>query len=144
MKKLLLVADAQEDRAALASILAAEFSVTVAAGAEEGLTALAAGGDFAYRAFSCGSQALLPDPVPVTGRLILVEGAYALLPDWGPYCDLALFLQVSQEEQQGRLLLRNGARGMVPFLTRWIPREEAYFAACDVRARCDAVVDGEE
>ena len=110
----------------------------------EVLEPLAAGGDFAYRAFSCGSQALLPDPVPVTGRLILVEGAYALLPDWGPYYDLALFLQVSQEEQQGRLLLRNGARGMVPFLTRWIPREEAYFAACDVRARCDAVVDGEE
>ena len=110
----------------------------------EVLEPLAAGGDFAYRAFSCGSQALLPDPVPVTGRLILVEGAYALLPDWGPYCDLALFLQVSQEEQQGRLLLRNGARGMVPFLTRWIPREESYFTACDVRARCDALVDGEE
>ena len=110
----------------------------------EVLEPLAAGGDFAYRAFSCGSQALLPDPVPVTGRLILVEGAYALLPDWGPYCDLALFLQVSQEEQQGRLLLRNGARGMVPFLTRWIPREESYFSACSVKTRCDEIVDGED
>ena len=108
------------------------------------LEPLRAGGDFDYAPFSCAQQALLPDKVTVTGRLIVVEGAYALLPDWGPYCDLALFLQVSQEEQQGRLLLRNGARGMVPFLTRWIPREEAYFAACDVRARCDAVVDGEE
>ena len=112
--------------------------------AGEVLEPLSRGGDFAYRAFSCAEQALLPDKVPVSGRLVVVEGAYALLPDWGPYCDLALFLQVSQEEQQGRLLLRNGARGMVPFLTRWIPREEAYFAACDVRARCDAVVDGEE
>ena len=109
----------------------------------EVLSPLARGGDFAYRAFSCAEQALLPDPVPVAGRLVIVEGAYALLPDWGPYYDLALFLQVSQEEQQGRLLLRNGARGMVPFLTRWIPREESYFAACGVRARCDAVVDGE-
>lgn len=107
------------------------------------LDPLAAGGDFAYRAFSCGEQALLPDKVPVTGRLIIVEGAYALLPVWGKYYDLALFLQVSQEEQQGRLLLRNGARGMVPFLTRWIPREESYFAACDVKNRCDAIVDGE-
>ena len=100
--------------------------------------------DFVYTPFSCEKQALLPDPVPVIGRLVIVEGAYALLPDWGRYYDLALFLQVSMEEQQGRLLLRNGARGMVPFLKRWIPREEAYFAACDVRDRCDAVVDGEE
>ncbi len=109
----------------------------------EVLLPLQAGADFAYTPFSCREQALLKEPVAVQGPLIVVEGAYALLPEWGKYYDLALFLQVSQEEQQGRLLLRNGARGMVPFLTRWIPREESYFAACGVRARCDAVVDGE-
>ena len=109
----------------------------------EVLEPLSRGGDFAYRAFSCQRQSLLPDPVPVIGRLVIVEGAYALLPDWGEYWDLALFLQVSMEEQQGRLLLRNGARGMVPFLTRWIPREESYFSACRVKDRCDETVDGE-
>ena len=109
----------------------------------EVLSPLAARESFAYAPFSCQEQALLPEKVAVSGRLIVVEGAYALLPDWGKYYDLALFLQVSAEEQQGRLLLRNGARGMVPFLQRWIPREESYFAACDVRARCDAIVDGE-
>ena len=109
----------------------------------EVLAPLAVGKDFAYRAFSCQEQALRPAPVPVTGRLVIVEGAYALLPAWGRYWDLSLFLQVSMEEQQGRLLLRNGAKGMVPFLTRWIPREESYFVACDVKDRCDAVVDGE-
>ena len=108
------------------------------------LAPLKAGADFSYSAFSCQEQSLLPDKVQVSGRLVVVEGAYALLPVWGKYWDLALFLQVSAEEQQGRLLLRNGARGMVPFLTRWIPREESYFAACDVKIRCDAVVDGEE
>ena len=110
----------------------------------EVLAPLSAGKDFAYSAFSCQDQALLPDRVTVTGPLVIVEGAYALLPDWGKYYDLALFLQVSQEEQQGRLLLRNGAKGMVPFLKGWIPREESYFAACRVQDRCDAVVDGEE
>jgi len=109
----------------------------------EVLSPLAAGADFDYAPFSCKEQALLPERTPVTGRLIVVEGAYALLPAWGRYWDLSLFLQVSQEEQQGRLLLRNGARGMVPFLKRWIPREEAYFAACHVRNRCDQIVDGE-
>ena len=109
----------------------------------EVLVPLKAGADFAYAPFSCQEQSLLPDKVQVSGRLIIVEGAYALLPAWGKYYDLSLFLQVSEEEQQGRLLLRNGARGMVPFLTRWIPREESYFAACDVRARCDEIVDGE-
>ena len=107
------------------------------------LSPLSEGADFAYAPFSCKEQALLPDKVSVSGRLVVVEGAYALLPDWGKYYDLALFLQVSPEEQQGRLLLRNGAKGMVPFLMRWIPREESYFKACDVKARCDAVVNGE-
>ncbi len=110
----------------------------------EVLSPLSAGRDFAYAPFSCEEQALLPDKVAVTGPLVVVEGAYALLPEWGRYWDLSLFLQVSAEEQQGRLLLRNGAKGMVAFLTRWIPREESYFAACDVKSRCDAVVDGEE
>ena len=110
---------------------------------KEVLAPLAAGQDFSYAPFSCEDQALLPDKVEVSGRLVVVEGAYALLPDWGSYYDLALFLQVSMEEQQGRLLLRNGAKGMVPFLMRWIPREEAYFKACEVRSRCDALVDGE-
>ena len=109
----------------------------------EVLAPMAAGADFTYTPFSCQEQALLPEKVAVSGRLVVVEGAYALLPAWGRYWDLALFLQVSMEEQQGRLLLRNGAKGMVPFLTRWIPREEAYFQACDVKARCDAIVDGE-
>ena len=109
----------------------------------EVLSPLAAGVDFSYAPFSCKEQALLSDKAQVTGRLIVVEGAYALLPAWGRYWDLSLFLQVSQEEQQGRLLLRNGARGMVPFLKRWIPREEAYFTACHVRNRCDEIVDGE-
>ncbi len=109
----------------------------------EVLEPLKAGRDFCYAPFSCKEQALLPEKTAVSGRLIVVEGAYALLPDWGKYWDLALFLQVSMEEQQGRLLLRNGAKGMVPFLMRWIPREEAYFTACDVKSRCDAVVDGE-
>ena len=111
---------------------------------QEVLRPLAAGRDFAYTPFSCQDQALLPEKVPVTGPLVVVEGAYALLPEWGQYYDLALFLQVSMEEQQGRLLLRNGAKGMVPFLQRWIPREEAYFAACNVKARCDFLVDAEQ
>lgn len=110
----------------------------------EVLAPLTAGVGFAYTPFSCQEQSLLPEKVPVSGRLVVVEGAYALLPAWDKYYDLALFLQVSAEEQQGRLLLRNGARGMVAFLKRWIPREESYFATCHVRTRCDAVVDGEE
>ena len=107
----------------------------------EVLTPLQEGSAFCYRPFSCKSQSLL-DPVPVSGPLIVVEGAYALLPRWGQYYDLALFLTVTAEEQQGRLLLRNGAKGMVPFLQRWIPREERYFAACSLPAPQHLLIDG--
>ena len=44
----------------------------------EVLSPLAAGADFSYAPFSCKEQALLSDKTQVTGRLIVVEGAYAL------------------------------------------------------------------
>lgn len=108
---------------------------------EQALAPLARGEAFCYTPFDCHVQALRP-PVAVAGPLVVVEGAYALLPQWGDYFDLALFMTVTPQEQRRRLLKRNGPEGLATFLSRWIPREESYFAACGLPDRCHALVDG--
>lgn len=95
-----------------------------------------------YRPFRCARQAL-DEPVTVpAARLTIVEGAYACHPAlWDSY-DLRVFLTVDAAEQLRRIEARSGPEKLRMFRDRWIPLEEAYFAAFDVGARCDMLLHG--
>jgi len=73
-------------------------------------------------------------------QLTIVEGAYALHPEFGCYYDLAVFFHIDREEQKKRILQRNGAEKLNDFTNRWIPMEERYIAAFDIESRCDMTV----
>lgn len=62
-------------------------------------------------------------------RLLILEGTYCNLPAIAKHSSLRLFLRVSADEQQRRLLQRVGKERLHVFNERWIPLEEAYFAA---------------
>ena len=51
------------------------------------------------------------------------------LPDSAAHATVRLFLTIEPEEQQRRLLWRVGAERLTAFNARWIPLEQAYFAA---------------
>lgn len=108
--------------------------------AEEVLPALSSGKDFSYRAFDCSVMALRGTvPVPASS-VVLVEGAYAMHPFFGNYADLTVFFPVDPEEQRRRILARNGPEKWVDFRDRWIPMENTYLAAFDIRRRADIVL----
>lgn len=93
-----------------------------------------------YRPFDCscgqlGDEIALPD-----APLLLVEGSYALHPKLAPLYDLRVFSTVTTQEQEARLLAREGESGLHAFQTRWIPLEERYFEACQVEAQCDIIL----
>ncbi len=67
-------------------------------------------------------------PLPA-GCLLILEGTYANLPAIAEHASMRLFLRVDAREQQRRLLQRVGAERLVAFNDRWIPLENAYFAA---------------
>jgi len=71
-----------------------------------------------------GKAAPLPD-----SRILILEGTYCNLPAIAKHASLRLFLTVSPEVQQRRLLGRAGAERLTAFNERWIPLENAYFAA---------------
>ncbi len=104
----------------------------------EVMAPLLEGKEFSYRPFSCKTQTL-GEPVKVTPRRInIVEGAYCCHPSLYDHYDLRVFLDIARETQLERIKKRNPDTAEV-FLTRWIPMEEAYFAAYDIKARCDMV-----
>ena len=61
--------------------------------------------------------------------LLILEGTYCNLPAIARYSALRIFLTVSEQEQQRRLLKRMGPERLQIFNERWIPLENAYFAA---------------
>ena len=105
----------------------------------EALAPLLAGRDALYRPYDCHAGCLRP-PVPAPLRpLILAEGSYCCHPDlWGCY-DLHVFVTAPLDVRLARLARRPGV-DLAAFRTRWIPLEEAYFAAERLEERCDILV----
>lgn len=103
----------------------------------EVLLPLAQGLPTVYRPYDCHTQSLGQAIALPPCSIAVVEGSYACHPSLYPHYTLRVFLDVEKETQKERLLLRNGREGLAPFLTRWIPLEEAYFSALCVKERCD-------
>lgn len=90
-----------------------------------------------YCPFDCHRQAFA-DKVSVTvGEVLLIEGSYSCHPAlWDAY-DLRVFLDVTEAEQERRIVKRNGKDGAARFRERWIPLEERYFETYRIKDRCE-------
>ena len=65
---------------------------------------------------------------------------YSCHPALGDYMTLRAFSDIEPEEQQRRILLRNGEAGLRQFNARWIPLEEKYIAALRIRERAQIIL----
>ena len=93
------------------------------------------------RRYDCHVDKLLP-PVEYPQKSVsIIEGAYSLRPDLAPHYDLKLFCRIESAPQMERVLARNGKKQAEVFRTRWIPMENAYFAAFDIEADCDLILE---
>ncbi len=111
---------------------------------DEVLSPLLRGEPVGLRAFDCHTGTL-GAPTALDARpLVVVEGSYSHHPALRGCYDLTVFLTCGQEEQRRRLLAREGADGLVPFLEQWVPMEERYFDAFHVAEESDLVVDTTE
>ena len=105
----------------------------------EALAPLLAGRDALYRPYDCHAGCLRPPVAAPLRPVILIEGSYCCHPDlWGCY-DLHVFVTAPLDVRLARLARRPGV-DLAGFRTRWIPLEEAYFAAERLEERCDILV----
>lgn len=110
----------------------------------EVLLPLKQGSSFSYSPFSCATQTLLP-PVPVCVKsFAVIEGSYALHPSLRELYDFKVFLTIDRHLQEERIRRRNGDGLWPMFRDRWIPMEEAYFAALSVEKNADMVFESRD
>lgn len=90
-----------------------------------------------YRAFDCRSLTLGEKIRVPHKRINMIEGAYCNHPYFGEEAyDLRFFVDVPKEEQRERILARNGEEMLQRFLNVWIPYENKYFEAYEIRQKC--------
>jgi uridine kinase len=92
---------------------------------------------FAYRPFDCHTMSLQKGISLIPTNLTIVEGSYSCHSALWDYYDLHIFLDIDEDLQRQRILARNGEDGLAAFNARWIPMEERYFDAFDLRSRCE-------
>lgn len=107
---------------------------------EEVLGRLSGRGDFTYRSFDCSKMELGEERLVKGADLYIVEGAYSTHPALGNYMQLKIFSDVEREVQFQRIRERGGEGALKAFKERWIPMEEAYFAAYRIRETSDIVI----
>ncbi len=95
---------------------------------------------FAYRVYDCATGSFRGERRIEPDGLVVVEGVYSLSPRIALRYDLSIFLRVAPDAQRARILRRDGPAQLRRYCDEWIPRENAYFAACSVEDRCDIVL----
>ncbi len=106
----------------------------------EAVEGIKGSGDFSIGIFDCKKGEIIETVTYNRERIIIVEGAYACLPDLEKYWDVALFFDIDTEEQQKRILLRDGNKALESYNTLWLPAEERYISKYSINNLCDAVV----
>ncbi len=107
---------------------------------EEVLRPCRYGKSFQYQPYDCHVQQLKA-PIEISPKQVcIVEGAYACHPELTEYYDLRIFMDVEPSEQLRRIGIRNGQKEIQRFRELWIPLEERYFKAHQVKERCDIVL----
>ena len=84
------------------------------------------------RRYDCKADILLPEKALPENDVLILEGSYSNLPGIREKADVRIFLDVSREVQEMRLRKREAPESLKRFHDRWIPLEEAYFAAYDL------------
>lgn len=102
----------------------------------EVLVPVSEGRETVYRPYSCKTGSFEEAGKITSRRLNIVEGSYSNHPYFGEVYDLRIFVEISPELQISRIRIRNGKEGLENFRNEWIPREEAYFKACEVKEKC--------
>ena len=106
---------------------------------EEVLQPLKEGKVFSYRPYDCAAG-MLKEPVSVIPKAVtIVEGTYSQHPYFGDVYDWKLFLTVSPEIRENRILQRPVFLQR-RFFTEWIPMEQTYFREFRIREQADSVL----
>ena len=70
----------------------------------------------------------------------VIEGSYCMRPEFRGLYDYSVFLSCSYEQQINRIRSRNGEEMLKNFIEKWIPMENTYFDAFQVKENCNVTI----
>ena len=106
----------------------------------EVLEPLMAGKTVKYRPFSCKTLQIGTGTEVLPKRVNIIEGSYSQHTYFGDIYDMKVFMEIEEEKQLENIRKRNGEEQLKVFKERWIPKEEAYFEAFQIKENSDIVV----
>ncbi len=97
---------------------------------EEVLRPFEKGEPVRYRRYDCQADQLLPqETLPEGIRILILEGCYCNLEPMRACAGLRLFMDTPEDIRMERLRTRETPESLRMFREKWIPLENAYFAA---------------
>ena len=100
--------------------------------------------NFTFDVYDCHTLSYFESGKVFHKRLNVVEGVYSLHPQLSGYFDYKIYLDVSPEKQEKRILDRSGEKKLERYKTEWIPLEMKYFDTYKIKEQCDVVFDTTE
>jgi uridine kinase len=94
-----------------------------------------------YRKFDCSTMTLQELQEVVPKKLVIVEGAYSMHPEFDEYYNVSVLLDISPVLQRERILRRTPGALAQRFFNEWIPLEHQYFEKTRIKNRCNIVID---
>ena len=82
-----------------------------------------------YRRYDCRGDRMLPEEELAECSVLILEGSYCNLPAIRRCADIRLFMNTQEDTRFARLKERESEASLRMFRDRWIPLENAYFAA---------------
>ncbi len=98
---------------------------------------------FSYGVFDCSSGVIKSHKSIPSSNAYIIEGAYAMHPELSLKPDLSFFFTISDNEQEKRIIARNGKNAYEKFKQIWIPAEEEYFVHFNIENITDYIVTTE-
>lgn len=93
-----------------------------------------------YQPYDCKSGSMKPASIIQPCEFVIVEGSYSLHPYFGDYARYKIGMDIEKEEQERRILERNGPQMLQRFLDEWIPKENKYLEEFRIYEKCDLVI----
>ncbi len=105
----------------------------------EVISGIESGNNFIYRIFNCKNGEYSQSDIIYSDKSIIIEGSYSLHPEIKDVYDFRIFLEVDSKTQLERILNRNGKEALKVFKEKWIPMENKYFEAFNIKSKCDLI-----
>ena len=92
-----------------------------------------------YRRYDCSSQKILKEVIMESKRLNVIEGSYSMHPSLTEQYDFCVFLDIDSKLQKERIEKRNSTEFAERFFKIWIPMENKYHSALQVKESSDLI-----